>query len=62
MQDFKIRWSRIRWYRIRWYLPLAILRLRDWFWAESLVGKILKLDEIELDDIGLDDILNGNSN
>ena len=34
------------------------------FCAEYLVGKILKLDDIELDDIelddiGLDDILNG---
>ena len=44
----------------RGYLPLAISFLLDWFWAESLVGKILKLDDIELDDIGLDDILNGN--
>ena len=34
---------------------LAHTFLLDWFWEESLVGKILKLD-----DIGLDDVLNGN--
>ena len=52
-------------------MPLAITFLLDWFWAESLVGKIffklddvelddIELDDIELDNIGLDDILNGN--